>query len=70
MPQGSSENGQAGVEVTSEMIKAGVSELSAFDSEHDSGFEFVRRLYQVMAALSPRYIGREGHRGAHQPLEP
>ncbi len=55
MPQGSSDNRQAGVEVTPEMIAAGVDELSVFDSEHDNGFEFVRRLYQTMAVLAPRY---------------
>ncbi len=67
MPEQSSESGQAGVEVTPEMIRAGVSELTAFDEEHDSGFEFVRRLYQTMAVLAPRYTDREGHQDDRQP---
>ncbi len=54
MPEQSSESGQAGVEVTPEMVRAGLSELTAFDSEHDIGSEFVRRLYQTMAVLAPR----------------
>ena len=62
--------GQVSAEVTPEMVKVGVSELSAFDPERDNGFEFVRRLYQAMASLAPRYIGREVHRDGRQPLEP
>lgn len=41
------------IEVTPEMIEAGVFELSQYDPEKDNGYEFVKRVFQVMAAASP-----------------
>lgn len=35
-------------EVTEEMVEAGVAELTFYDPDRDNGYEFVRRLYQVM----------------------
>ena len=50
MSEESPENGQAGVEVTPEMIKAGTHELFSFDPEIDSGSEFVKRVFLAMTA--------------------
>ena len=41
------------IEITPEMIEAGLRELSNFDPDFDSGSEFVAMLYQAMFEKSP-----------------
>lgn len=46
--------GQAGtedeIEITPEMVEAGLAELVAFDPEYDEGQDFVRRVFRAMEA--------------------
>ena len=51
MPQESSENGQAGVEVTSEMIEAGVDLLAQYDPDADSYSETVIEIFSEMTRV-------------------
>jgi hypothetical protein len=47
--------------VTDEMVEAGVAELTFYDPDRDNGYEFVRRLYQVMAQRTYRGGQQDGH---------
>jgi|GEM_PF-4078447 len=38
----------AEIEVTPEMVEAGLILLNAYDPEHDNGFDFVASLYRTM----------------------
>ena len=49
----------AEIEITPEMIEAGVLELSFYDPEHDDGFEFVTRLYRIMESERHSHTGRK-----------
>ena len=51
MPQESSENGQAGVEVTPEMIEAGADVLLEWDTETETAWDAASKVFCVMAAV-------------------
>ncbi len=61
------EKRQASVEVTPEMIGAGLSVLTWYDPDLDIGREFVTQVYQEMAAVAPTCNGRAGHQDGRQP---
>ena len=44
------------VEVTPEMVQAGLLELSNFNSDMDSGMEFVTRLFLSMHSIHAQHI--------------
>lgn len=55
-PTQAGDTGGAGgvdIEITPEMVRAGIGELTWFDRDRDSGSEFVTRLYRVMASNAP-----------------
>lgn len=49
MGESPTKNRQAGAEVTSEMVEAGVTELMGFDDNVDSGSQLVARIYRAMS---------------------
>ena len=50
----------AEIEVTPEMVEAGLFELGNFNSEMDSGTEFVTRLFLAMCSNCVRHIHQVG----------
>ena len=46
------ENGQAGVEVTPEMVQAGLAELATFDPDSDLGSQLVTQIFLAMIRTS------------------
>ncbi len=51
MPTSSDGQASAEIEVTPEMIEAGVCELTGFDGNEDSGSQLVVRIYRAMCLV-------------------
>ena len=50
------EESEAEIEVTPEMIEAGIAELARYNPEYESDEKAVTRIYEAMLSLSPKKL--------------